>query len=48
LLYRAEDWWCNKAGRNAIFAGAVDGLQINRTVYDFEPFGVRRRIPRPL
>jgi hypothetical protein len=35
-------------GRNAIFAGAVDGLQINRTVYDFEPFGVRRTVPRPL
>jgi hypothetical protein len=35
-------------GRNAIFAGAVDGLQVNRTVYDFEPFGVRRRVPRPL
>jgi hypothetical protein len=35
-------------GRNAIFAGAVDGLQINNTVYDFEPSGVRRRIPRPL
>ncbi|HEY0537748.1 MAG TPA: hypothetical protein VGD53_05240 [Actinoallomurus sp.] len=35
-------------GRNAIFAGAVDGLQINNTVYDFEPFGVRRTIPRPL
>ena len=35
-------------GRNAIFAGAVDGLQINHTVYDFEPFGVRRRTPRPL
>ncbi|MCW2943934.1 MAG: hypothetical protein JWR24_651 [Actinoallomurus sp.] len=35
-------------GRNAIFAGAVDGLQINHTVYDFEPSGVRRTIPRPL
>lgn len=35
-------------GRNAIFAGAVDGLQINKTVYDFEPFGVRRTIPTPL
>jgi hypothetical protein len=35
-------------GRNAIFAGAVDGLQIDHTVYGFEPFGVRRRIPRPL
>jgi hypothetical protein len=36
------------AGPGATFAGAVDGLQVNNTVYDFEPFGVRRTIPRPL
>jgi hypothetical protein len=36
------------AGSGAIFVGAVDGLQINRTVYDFERFGVRRTVPRPL
>lgn len=27
-------------GRDYAFAGAVDGLRINDTVYDFEPFGV--------
>ncbi len=27
-------------GRDSTFAGAVDGLRINDTVYDFEPFGV--------
>jgi len=36
------------AGSGAAFAGAVDGLQINRTVFDFERFGVRRTVPRPL
>ena len=36
------------AGGGSTFVGAVDGLQINNTVYDFEPFGVRRTIPRPL
>lgn len=34
-------------GRDNAFVGAVDGLQVNNTVYDFEPFGVRRTIPRP-
>lgn len=38
---------CRRCG-NGSFAGAVDGLQINDTVYDFEPSGVRRTIPRPL
>ena len=27
-------------GRDTGFVGAVDGLQINDTIYDFEPFGV--------
>lgn len=27
-------------GRDFAFAGAVDGLRLNDTVYDFEPFGV--------
>jgi hypothetical protein len=27
-------------GRDFAFAGAADGLQINDTIYDFEPFGV--------
>ena len=27
-------------GRDYAFTGAVDALQINNTVYDFEPFGV--------
>ena len=27
-------------GRDFAFAGAVDGLQLNNTFYDFEPFGV--------
>jgi hypothetical protein len=35
-------------GPSSTFVGAVDGLQINNTVYDFESFGVRRTIPRPL
>jgi hypothetical protein len=30
-------------GRDTPFAGAVDGLQVNDTVYDFEPSGVRVR-----
>ena len=34
-------------GRDTAFAGAVDGLQINNTVYDFEHFGVRKTVPRP-
>ncbi len=25
------------------FIGAIDGLQVNNTVYDFESFGVRKR-----
>jgi hypothetical protein len=29
-------------GRDYAFSGAVDGLQINSTVYDFEPDGVRQ------
>ncbi|MFB9840052.1 hypothetical protein, partial [Actinoallomurus acaciae] len=35
-------------GTGLPFAGAVDGLQINRTVFDFERYGVRRTVPRPL
>jgi hypothetical protein len=27
-------------GRDYAFQGAVDGLRINGTTYDFEPFGV--------
>lgn len=34
-------------GRDTAFAGAVDGLQVNNTVYDFERNGVRRRAPKP-
>lgn len=34
-------------GRDTAFAGAVDGLQVNRTVFDFEPDGVHRTVPRP-
>lgn len=34
-------------GRDTPFTGAVDGLQVNRTVYDFEPSGVRQVAPRP-
>ncbi|MGH3378137.1 MAG: hypothetical protein ACRDP6_25755 [Actinoallomurus sp.] len=34
-------------GRDSAFAGAVDGLQVNNTVYDFERNGVRRRAPKP-
>lgn len=34
-------------GRDDPFVGAVDGLRINRTlVYDFEPNGVERKMPR--
>lgn len=29
------------------FSGAVDGLQINDVVYDFEPFGVSQTTPAP-
>ena len=28
-------------GRDFSWAGAVDGLRVNNTIYDFEPFGVR-------
>jgi hypothetical protein len=34
-------------GRNTVFLGAVDGLQVNNTVYDFEHFGVRKTVPLP-
>lgn len=34
-------------GRDTAFAGAVDGLQVNHTVYDFEQNGVFRRAPKP-
>ena len=33
-------------GRDYGWAGAVDGLRINATVYDFEPFGVKT-VPAP-
>ena len=29
------------------FSGAVDGLQINDVVFDFEPFGVSQTTPAP-
>ncbi|WP_218010875.1 hypothetical protein [Herbidospora mongoliensis] len=29
------------------FIGAIDGLQVNNTVYDFESFGVRKRLLTP-
>jgi hypothetical protein len=32
-------------GRDYAFSGAVDGLQINDTVYDFEPLGVTKAAP---
>jgi hypothetical protein len=32
-------------GRDTPFIGALDGLQVNNTVYDFEPLGVFRRNP---
>jgi hypothetical protein len=32
-------------GRDHAFSGAVDGLQINSDVYDFEPLGVRITAP---
>ncbi|MDX2629617.1 hypothetical protein PV381_24175 [Streptomyces scabiei] len=32
-------------GRDFMWIGAVDGLRINETIYDFEPWGVR---PRPV
>jgi hypothetical protein len=32
-------------GRDYAFSGAVDGLQINDTVYDFEPLGVTKTAP---
>jgi hypothetical protein len=31
-------------GRDTAFVGAVDGLQVNRAIYDFEPLGVFRII----
>jgi hypothetical protein len=34
-------------GHDNPFAGAVDGLQINHTVFDFERTGVFRRAPKP-
>ncbi|WP_218034388.1 hypothetical protein [Acrocarpospora corrugata] len=34
----------SKSSGNA-FIGAVDGLQVNNTVYDFEPYGVRKTTP---
>lgn len=34
-------------GRDSAFAGAVDALQVNNTVYDFEQGGVFRRSPKP-
>ncbi len=30
-------------GRDYAFSGAVDGLQINDTIYDFEPLGVQKQ-----
>lgn len=33
-------------GRDTAFVGAVDGLRVNRLVYDFEKSGVRTRIAR--
>jgi len=33
-------------GRDFAWQGAVDGLRINSTVYDFEPFGVTA-VPAP-
>ena len=27
-------------GRDFAWSGAVDGLRLNSTIYDFEPFGV--------
>ena len=32
-------------GRDWAFSGAVDALQINNAVYDFEPFGVSQTTP---
>lgn len=32
-------------GRNNAWSGAVDGLRLNGTVYDFEPFGVQETTP---
>jgi hypothetical protein len=34
-------------GRDTPFIGAVDGLQVNNAVYDFEPDGVHQRPPQP-
>lgn len=33
-------------GRDYAFSGAVDGLRLNDTIYDFEPFGVNE-VPAP-
>jgi hypothetical protein len=30
-------------GRDFAFSGMVDGLRINDTLYDFEPFGVEAK-----
>lgn len=32
-------------GRDYAFSGAVDGLRVNGTVFDFEPFGVQETTP---
>ena len=32
-------------GRDFAWSGAVDGLRINGTIYDFEPFGTVERAP---
>ncbi len=32
-------------GRDFAWQGAVDGLRVNGTVYDFEPFGVQETTP---
>ncbi|MDH2430507.1 hypothetical protein [Sphaerisporangium sp. TRM90804] len=31
-------------GPDAPFIGAIDGLQVNNTIYDFEPLGVRKLV----
>ncbi|MEU8267474.1 hypothetical protein AB0B89_09920 [Sphaerisporangium sp. NPDC049002] len=37
-------------GMGSPFIGAIDGLQVNNTIYDFEPFGVRKTalVPAPV
>ena len=34
-------------GRDNSFVGAVDGLRLNDTIYDFEPFGVEEEDVTP-